>query len=98
MIYDIYAVGNTLRSIRNKYGYTQNDMAESLDVSYIHYSQIEQGRHRMSLELMLKIVTKYGAQICSLASLAAIISVNSCRGLYYQPEEPDGVRKIAKKK
>lgn len=46
--------------IRNKYGYTQNDMAESLDVSYIHYSQIEQGRHRMSLELMLKIVTKYG--------------------------------------
>lgn len=43
MIYDIYAVGNTLRSIRNKYGYTQNDMAESLDVSYIHYSQIEQG-------------------------------------------------------
>ena len=50
MIYDIYAVGNTLRSIRNKYGYTQNDMAESLDVSYIHYSQIEQGRHRMSLE------------------------------------------------
>ena len=28
MIYDIYAVGNTLRSIRNKYGYTQNDMAE----------------------------------------------------------------------
>ena len=44
----------------NTYGYTQNDMAESLDVSYIHYSQIEQGRHRMSLELMLKIVTKYG--------------------------------------
>ena len=60
MIYDIYAVGNTLRSIRNKYGYTQNDMAESLDESYINYSQIEQGRHRMSLELMLKIVTKYG--------------------------------------
>ena len=53
MIYDIYAVGNTLRSIRNKYGYTQN-------ITYIHYSQIEQGRHRMSLELMLKIVTKYG--------------------------------------
>lgn len=48
--------------------------------------------------LIKKIVTKYGAQICSLASLAAIISVNSCRGLYYQPEEPDGVRKIAKKK
>lgn len=35
------------------------DMAESLDISYAHYSQIEQGRHRMSLELMLKIVSKY---------------------------------------
>lgn len=71
MIYDIYAVGNTLRSIRNKYGYTQNDMAESLDVSYIHYSQIEQGRHRMSLELMLKIVTKYGVDPNTLLELKA---------------------------
>ena len=71
MIYDIYAVGNTLRSIRNKYGYTQNDMAESLDVSYIHYSQIEQGRHRMSLELMLKIVTKYGVDPNTLFELKA---------------------------
>lgn len=60
MIYDVYAVADALRSIRSKYGYTQNDMAESLDVSYIHYSQIEQGRHRMSLELMMKIVSKYG--------------------------------------
>ena len=39
MIYDIYAVGNTLRSIRNKYGYTQNDMAESLDVSSGTYAE-----------------------------------------------------------
>lgn len=73
MIYDIYAVGNTLRSIRNKYGYTQNDMAESLDVSYIHYSQIEQGRHRMSLELMLKIGKR------------SIACTFTCNGLLLQP-------------
>ena len=49
MIYNIYAVGDSLWNIRKKYGYTQNDMAESLGISYTHYSQIEQGRHRMSM-------------------------------------------------
>lgn len=84
MIYDIYAVGNTLRSIRNKYGYTQNDMAESLDVSYIHYSQIEQGRHRMSLELMLKIVTKYGVDPNTLFGIESRENVRIKRCLYWK--------------
>ncbi len=48
--------------------------------------------------IITKFVTKYGRQICSVASLAAIISVNSCRGIYYQPEEPEGVKKLAGKK
>ena len=32
MIYNIYAVGDSLRNIRKKYGYTQNNMAESLGI------------------------------------------------------------------
>lgn len=44
-----------------------------------------------------KVVIKYGAQMCSLAGLAAIISVNSCRGFFYQPNEPDAERKLAGK-
>lgn len=59
MRYNIYAVGDALRNIREKHGYTQSDMAESLDISCIHYSQIEQGRHRMSLDLMMKITSMY---------------------------------------
>ena len=47
--------------------------------------------------IIKKVVIKYGAQMCSLAGLAAIISVNSCRGFFYQPEEPDEVRKLAGK-
>lgn len=66
MRYNIYAVGDALRSIREKHGYTQSDMAESLDISYIHYSQIEQGRHRMSLDLMLKIASMYEVDLNSL--------------------------------
>ena len=56
MIYDIYAVGNTLRSIRNKYGYTQNDMAESLDVSYIHYSQMLEKKMKSFLFMKLQLM------------------------------------------
>lgn len=41
MLYDIYAVSDTLKKIRKQLGYTQSDMAESLDISYAHYSQIE---------------------------------------------------------
>ena len=35
MIYNIYAVGDSLRNIRKKYRYTQNDMAESLVIRII---------------------------------------------------------------
>lgn len=69
MIYNIYAVGDSLRNIRKKYGYTQNDMAESLGISYTHYSQIEQGRHHMSMQLMMKIVSKYGVDPNSLLGI-----------------------------
>ncbi len=69
MIYNIYAVGDSLRNIRKKYGYTQNDMAESLGISYTHYSQIEQGRHHMSMQLMMKIASKYGVDPNSLLGI-----------------------------
>ena len=69
MIYNIYAVGDSLRNIRKKYGYTQNDMVESLGISYTHYSQIEQGRHHMSMQLMMKLVSKYGVDPNSLLGI-----------------------------
>ena len=60
MVYNTLAVGDALREIREQYGYTQSDMAENLEISCIHYAAIEQGRHKMSLDLMLKIVSLYG--------------------------------------
>lgn len=34
-------------------------MAEKLDISVIHYSQIEQGRHKMSIDLLYKMMTVF---------------------------------------
>ena len=47
---------------------------------------------------MEKIIEKSGKQLCEVAKISAAISVNSCRGIFYQPEEPDGVRKMAEKR
>lgn len=47
---------------------------------------------------MERFVSKFGKQLCSLAGLAAIISVYSCRGFYYQPEEPEGLAELAMSK
>lgn len=46
-----YERGLRIADRRKAMGLSQDELA---------HSQIEQGRHRMSLELMLKIVTKYG--------------------------------------
>ncbi len=43
-------------------------------------------------KIIEKIVIKYGRQICSLAGLAAMVSVSCCRGFFCQPEEPEGVK------
>ena len=60
MVYNTLAVGDALREIREQNGYTQSDMAENLEISCIHYASIEQGRQKMRLGLMLKMVSLYG--------------------------------------
>ena len=49
-------------------------------------------------KMMEKIIEKSGNQLCEVAKISAAISVNSCRGIFYQPGEPDGVRKMAEKR
>ena len=38
-----------------------------------------------------KLVNKYGAALCALAVAVAPIAVNTCRGKFYQPEEPENL-------
>ena len=47
---------------------------------------------------MERVIKKSGKQLCGMAKMAAVISVNSCRGFFYQPEEPKGVKILAEKR
>lgn len=49
-------------------------------------------------KIIENLVVRYGKQLCSIAMVAAVASVNSCRGLFYQPEEPEGLLELAKKR
>lgn len=59
MIYDEEKIREILKNLREQMGKTQAEMSEMLNVSVIHYSQIEQGRRKMSLELLLRIAAVF---------------------------------------
>lgn len=59
MEYNSLLVGERLRNLRKSHYLTQMELAEQLDISFIHYSQIEQGRHRISINLLFRIMTLF---------------------------------------
>lgn len=48
-------MNNTLKTIRNKHNYTSLDMAKMLKISKSYYSQIENGRRKLSYDMAIKI-------------------------------------------
>lgn len=54
--YDKYAVGDVLRELRNQQNLTQLQVAEKMGLSAIHYSLIEQGQRKFSIEVLFKIM------------------------------------------
>ena len=57
MEYNFIHTSKCLQDIREKMAMTQSQMAEALDISLTHYAQIEQGGHKMSLDLLFKMMT-----------------------------------------
>lgn len=55
MLIDYVAIGQRIKTIRKREGYTQEKLAENLDVSIVYISQIENGRTKLSLEMLIKI-------------------------------------------
>ena len=72
--YDKYAVGDVLRELRTERNLTQSQTAEKLDLSVIHYSLIEQGQRKFSLEVLFKIME--------------VFEVNADRVLAIEPSIP----------
>ncbi|HCJ07029.1 MAG TPA: hypothetical protein DHV96_01295 [Lachnospiraceae bacterium] len=44
---------------------------------------------------MSTFMYKHGAKLCNLAIALATVTVSVCRGMYYQPKEPDGFAEFA---
>ncbi|MDC7287120.1 helix-turn-helix transcriptional regulator [Blautia schinkii] len=48
-------IGQRMCELRKKKGYTQQQMAERLNISLQHYSNIERGRRRCSIDLFIEV-------------------------------------------
>ena len=55
LIFDLYAIGNKLLSIRKRLGLTQAEVAEAAGLSNRTYADIERGSVNMRMESILKI-------------------------------------------
>lgn len=51
----IYLLGRAIFSERRKCGYSQNDLAEMLDISREHLAKIETAKRTASMQLLIKI-------------------------------------------
>lgn len=52
-------IGETLQALRKSYGYTQEKMAEKIEVSTRYIGDIEQDRAKPSYEILIKICNLY---------------------------------------
>lgn len=52
-----------LKELRETAGYTQEDMAEKLDVVVSHYNMMENGKRKISLDFAKKIADIFGKSI-----------------------------------
>lgn len=55
LVFDLYAVGNKLLSVRRRLGMTQSEVAEAARLSDRTYADIERGTVNMRIETLLRI-------------------------------------------
>lgn len=76
MSVDYKLIGGRIKAARNKLGYTQEALAEKLEVSVGYVSQVERGITKISLDLLAEIATILS---CDLATLIEGTNVGSER-------------------
>lgn len=78
---DYKLIGSRIKAARNSLGYTQEWLAEKLDVTVGYISQVERGITKISLDLLAEISTILN---CDIATLIVGATVQS--GNYLSPE------------
>lgn len=59
MKYDNIVVRDSIRKLRKSHHMTQMELAEKLDISFTHCSQLKQGCHKMSVDLLFRMMTLF---------------------------------------
>ena len=70
--YDKYAIGNTLRELRKEHNFTQSEVAERLELSVIHYSLIEQGQRKFSLDVLYRMMRLFDVNADRILSITPV--------------------------
>lgn len=55
MLVDYPAIGQRIKRARKSKGYTQEKLAEKLGVSIVYVSQIENGKTKLNLEMLMRL-------------------------------------------
>lgn len=55
MYIDYNAIGQRIKKARKQKGFTQERLGENLDVSTVYISQIENGKTKINLEMLIRI-------------------------------------------
>ena len=59
----IYALGRKIFEIRRKCGYSQNKLAEILDISREHLAKIETAKRTVSFDLLINIADALNVKV-----------------------------------
>jgi transcriptional regulator with XRE-family HTH domain len=61
MFVDYLAIGQRIKRARKAKGYTQEKLAEKLDISIVYVSKIENGKTKLNLEMLFRLAHLLGA-------------------------------------
>lgn len=59
---DYYKIGQRIRKYRKAYGYSQDTLAEKVQISTTHLSHIETGNTKLSLQVLVDIARELNVQ------------------------------------
>ena len=74
---DYYKIGQNIRKIRKAHGFSQEELAEKVNISTTHLSHIETGITTLSLPVLVDIATALEVRTDDLLSDASVFASNS---------------------